>query len=95
MPNETSSKKNKKGNLASQKKDIDLLKKNLQNEISKRSYEETIDLLNILLSKLQSEDILIEDLQETYIKGNACIKHCEKLLDQLEQSIIELDINNM
>ncbi len=80
---------------SSNKKSINNQQRAIQKEISSKSYEETITLLEMLLSKLQDGELLIEEIQETYIKGKLCIKHCEELLNQLEQSIVEINVNDI
>ena len=63
-------------------------------EISKLSYEEALNALDILLQDLQADNFPIEELQSKHLKGKLYLKHCEKLLNNLEQEIIELDLNN-
>ena len=64
-------------------------------EIEKFSYEETLEKIDQLLEKLQSDNILLEDIQENYLKGKIYIEHCEDLLNKLEQSVSEIDLSDL
>tara|TARA_Y100001968_G_scaffold285558_1_gene285639 strand:- start:215 stop:505 length:291 start_codon:yes stop_codon:yes gene_type:complete len=75
-------------------KNIDLLKK----KIKKLSYEESISELETILTNVQDENISLDKIQKNYIKGHLLLKHCEELLQFVEQEINEinpefLDIN--
>ena len=68
-------------------KSIEILKKN----IKKLSYEESISELEIILTNVQDENISLDKIQKNYIKGNLLLKHCEKLLQCVEQEINEIN----
>ena len=75
-------------------KNIELVKK----KIKKLSYEESISELETILTNVQDENISLDKIQKNYIKGHLLLKHCEELLQFVEQEINEinpefLDIN--
>ena len=76
----TSDKENKNQNIETLKKDI-----------QKLSYEESISELETILSNVQDENISLDKIQSNYIKGNLLIKHCEELLQFVEQEINEIN----
>ena len=61
-------------------------------EITKLSYEESIDALDTLLNNLQNENVSLDDIEEYYVKGNIYLSHCQRLLQGAEQKITELDL---
>ncbi len=67
--------------------------KKLLSEISKLSYEQSLEKLDIIIANLQNENFLIEELQENYLKASFYLEHCENLLENIEQTIIEIDLN--
>ena len=68
-------------------KSIDILKK----DIKKLSYEESIAELDIILTNVQDENISLDKIQNNYIKGHLLLKHCEELLQFVEQEINEIN----
>ena len=74
-------------NKATNKKNIEILKK----DIHKLSYEESISELEIILTNVQDENISLDKIQINYIKGHLLLKHCEKLLQFVEQEINEIN----
>ena len=68
------------------KNNIDTLKK----DIKKLSYEESISALECILKNVQDENISLDEIQKNYIKGNLILKHCEDLLQIVEQEINEI-----
>ena len=64
-------------------KNIDAFKK----DIKKLSYEESISELEIILTNVQDENISLDQIQNNYIKGHILLKHCEELLQFVEQEI--------
>ncbi len=81
--------------------DLDMLKKRnksyiekyileFKTSISELSYEQSLQQLDDLLNQLQNSTLPVEDLQKSYIKGNLLLEHCEKLLDHIEQDIVEI-----
>ena len=69
------------------KKNIEILKKN----INKLSYEESISELEIILKNVQDENISLNKIQVNYVKGHLLLKHCEELLQIVEQEINEMN----
>ncbi len=74
-------------NKATNKKNIEILKK----DINKLSYEESISELEVILTNVQDENISLDKIQINYIKGHLLLKHCEKLLQFVEQEINEIN----
>ena len=68
-------------------KKIDILKKNIKN----LSYEESISELEKILTNVQDENISLDKIQKNYIKGHLLLKHCEELLQFVEQEINEIN----
>tara|TARA_Y100001968_G_scaffold191434_1_gene175398 strand:- start:312 stop:602 length:291 start_codon:yes stop_codon:yes gene_type:complete len=68
-------------------KNIDILRKN----IKKLSYEESLSELETILKNVQDENISLDKIQNNYIKGNLLLKHCEELLQFVEQEINEIN----
>ncbi len=68
-------------------KNIEILKKN----IKKLSYEESISELETILNNVQDENISLDKIQKNYIKGHLLLKHCEELLQFVEQEINEIN----
>ena len=69
------------------KKNIEILKKDINN----LSYEESISELETILTNLQDENISLDQIQINYIKGHLLLKHCEELLQFVEQEINEIN----
>tara|TARA_Y100001968_G_C19182672_1_gene631235 strand:- start:147 stop:437 length:291 start_codon:yes stop_codon:yes gene_type:complete len=74
-------------NKVTNKKNIEILKK----DINKLSYEDSISELETILEKVQDENISLDKIQINYIKGHLLLKHCEKLLQFVEQEINEIN----
>ena len=68
-------------------KNIEIFKK----DIKKLSYEESISKLETILTNVQDENISLNKIQDNYIKGNLLLKHCEELLQFVEQEINEIN----
>ena len=62
-----------------------------RNETSKLSYEESLKELELLLQELQNDTVPVEDLQRHYLRGNIYLNHCESLLQNIEQEVIQLN----
>ncbi len=69
------------------KKNIEILKQ----AINKLSYEESVSELENILANVQDENISLEKIQINYIKGHLLLRHCEELLQFVEQEINEID----
>ena len=64
---------------------------NLKNDINKLSYEESIFELETILTNVQDENISLDKIKTNYIKGHLLLKHCEELLQFVEQEINEIN----
>ena len=62
----------------------------LKKDIKKLSYEESIAELETILTSVQDENITLDKIQNNYIKGHLLLKHCEELLQFVEQEINEI-----
>jgi len=60
-------------------------------DIKKLTYEESITELETILTNVQDENISLDKIQDNYIKGHLLLKHCEDLLQALEQEINEIN----
>tara|TARA_B100000579_G_scaffold356889_1_gene312688 strand:- start:272 stop:562 length:291 start_codon:yes stop_codon:yes gene_type:complete len=74
-------------NKVNNKQNIEIFKK----DIKKLSYEESIDELENILTNVQDENISLDKIQINYIKGHLLLKHCEELLELVEQEINEIN----
>tara|TARA_B100000579_G_scaffold161288_1_gene130992 strand:- start:452 stop:742 length:291 start_codon:yes stop_codon:yes gene_type:complete len=68
-------------------KNIEIFRK----DIKKLSYEESISELETILTNVQDENISLNNIQNNYIKGHLLIKHCEDLLQLVEQEINQIN----
>ncbi len=68
-------------------KNIEIFKK----DIKKLSFEESIFELESILTNVQDENISLDKIQINYIKGHLLLKHCEELLEFVEQEINEIN----
>tara|TARA_Y100001968_G_C19191930_1_gene635604 strand:- start:335 stop:586 length:252 start_codon:yes stop_codon:yes gene_type:complete len=68
-------------------KNIEILKK----DIKTLSYEESISELETILKNVQDENISLDKIQINYVKGHLLLKHCEELLQFVEQEINEIN----
>jgi exodeoxyribonuclease VII small subunit len=55
------------------------------------SYEEAMQALDLLLAELQNDNVALADLQQKVLHGEVYLSRCQKLLDSVEHSVIELD----
>ena len=68
-------------------RNIEFLKK----DIKKLNYEESMSELEIILNNVQDENISLDKIQTNYMKGHLLLKHCEELLQFVEQEINEIN----
>ena len=61
--------------------------------VSELSYEESLEKLNLLLSKLQNESLHVDDLKISYLQATLYLEHCENLLNTIEQEVVEIEID--
>ena len=64
---------------------------NLKQDINKLNYEESLSELEIILTNVQDENISLDKIQNNYIKGHLLLRHCEELLQIVEQEINEIN----
>ena len=64
---------------------------NLKKEIKQLSYEESISELEAILINVQDENISLDKIQNNYMKGHLHLKHCEELLEFVEQDINQIN----
>ena len=89
MPFEDNEAKKK---LLMSKKDSNIkMIESFKKDINKLSYEESISELENILTNIQDENISLDQIQINYIKGHLLLKHCEELLQFLEQEINEIN----
>ena len=67
----------------------------LTKKIMLLSYEESLRSLDQLLENLQSDNLPVEEMQRYYLQGKLYLDHCESLLDNVEQKVIELNPDNL
>ena len=77
------------------KKSIEKKIQKWRDSLSEISYEQSLDELDLLLGKLQSDDVPVDELQELYLKANLHINHCEELLNSYEQEVIEINLESL
>ena len=86
-----SNKSNKNHNTPPNKvtnmKNIQILKE----YIKELSYEESMVELEDILTNVQDENISLDEIQNNYIKGHLLLKHCQELLEFVEQEINEIN----
>ena len=87
FPDESSKDLCSTSDIENKNQNLETLKKDIQ----KLSYEESISELETILSNVQDENISLDKIQSNYIKGNLLIKHCEELLQFVEQEINEIN----
>ena len=55
------------------------------------NYEEALQALDLLLAELQNDSVPLAELQQRVLHGEVYLNRCQTLLDNVEQSIVELD----
>ena len=84
--------KDKNSNFWSKQEEIT---KQWRDEITLLSYEESLKALDALLQELQNDSVPVEELQRHYLRGNIYLEHCENLLKNIEQEVVQLDANEL
>ena len=64
-------------------------------EVSSLSYEDALNALDLLLESLQNDSVPLEELREFHLKGSIYLDHCQTLLDNAEQTVIQLDPHSL
>ncbi len=88
--NETNEKQTKNKQKTSNRENN--MKNSNSSSIESLTYEECLQKVDLLLTKLQNDNIPIEEVQGYYKEGKDYLDHCEKLLNSIEQEIVQLDI---
>ncbi len=86
-----SNSRKKNANLDHSFSSMKVITDELNNQISLLSYEESLKALDDLLDLLQNDTVPVEDLQRSYLLGNLYLDHCEEILNNTEQEIVELN----
>ncbi len=76
----------------------DPIVKNIQSwkkEIETLSYEESIEILESILGNMQDDNISLDTIQDNYVKGNILLKHCQNLLETVEQEVKEISLEDL
>ena len=60
-------------------------------DASNLNYEEALQALDLLLAELQNDSVPLAELQHRVLHGEVYLNRCQTLLDNVEQSIVELD----
>ena len=61
--------------------------KEINNDLSKLTFEQAIKELTGIVGKIEQGDIALQDSIQQYEKGMALIKHCRKILQEAEKRI--------
>tara|TARA_B100000029_G_scaffold510400_1_gene601776 strand:+ start:1514 stop:1822 length:309 start_codon:yes stop_codon:yes gene_type:complete len=69
--------------------------KNWHHDISLLSYEESIKALDNILENLQNDSVPVEELHQNYLLGSIHLQHCENLLKNVEEEVVELNIEDI
>ena len=70
-----------------------MAKNNEKNDLSRMSFEQTINELTDIVSKVEQGRIPLQDSLEQYEKGMALIKHCRNILAKAEKRIEKISQN--
>lgn len=62
-------------------------------EIEKMSLEQAFEKLEETITKLESEDITLEDSFLTYKEGMDILKHCNNSIDKVEKQVLVISAN--
>ena len=62
-----------------------------QNDAETLNYEEALQALDLLLTKLQDESLPLSELQSSHQRAEIFLSRCERLLSETEQNVLQLD----
>lgn len=65
-----------------------------KDDLSKMNLEETFESIEIIMEKLQSDELPLEDSFNLYKEGMELINHCNEVIDDVEKQIIILNSNS-
>lgn len=57
----------------------------------KLSLEESFELLNECVQKMEEEDLSLEESFSVYAKGMELVKNCSNMIDKIEKDVIILE----
>jgi len=61
-------------------------------EAYSRTYQESLNELELILVALQDESIPVEEIHINYLKGKIYLRRCEDLLKSTEQTVLEINL---
>ncbi len=64
-------------------------------EASNLSYQGSLKELDLILKELQDENIEVEKININYLKGRVFLERCEELLKTVEQTVVDIDMNQL
>ncbi len=64
----------------------------LRFHISSLTYQEALEKLDLILQKLQLDEVPVEDLQRQYLKKQLYLKKYKNLLAQVQQQVTEIKL---
>ena len=88
IPQNNSGPSEKDGHQMSKTSSDEEMLQKWHNEIALLSYEDSLNALDELLDHLQNDTVPVEDLQKYYLQGKIYLDHCQDLLNNTEQEII-------
>ncbi len=62
-------------------------------EIISLSYEDTLESLDKILSEFKNDSIPLKELQEYYVQAKVYLEHAQSLLEDVEQSVSQIDLD--
>lgn len=68
-------------------------KNNIPADIEKLSFEQALEQLETIVSKLEDGSILLEESIEEYTRGNLLKKHCELKLREATMKIEQVSVD--
>ena len=60
-----------------------------QKEVEQLSYQEANTALELTLAKLQSAELEVEEMARLYRRAEAYAAHCQVVLEQVSQEVVE------
>tara|TARA_B100000700_G_C14984204_1_gene827950 strand:- start:1458 stop:1679 length:222 start_codon:yes stop_codon:yes gene_type:complete len=66
----------------------------IKQKIKDITYEESLEALDLLIQKLQDNQIPVSELQDTYLAASLYLSNCENMLKNLENDFEEIDLAN-
>lgn len=76
------------GKVGEKKEAVDNEHGNMEKTIG---IEESFELLDSLLKRLEGDELTLEESFETYAKGLELVKQCRKSIDEVEKKVLVLE----